>query len=41
MTSLKDYQHDYWGDNLERLVHVKNKYDPDNLFKFPMSVPME
>jgi FAD/FMN-containing dehydrogenase len=39
MTSLVDYPRAYWGHNLERLVQIKNKYDPDNLFDYPMSVP--
>jgi FAD/FMN-containing dehydrogenase len=30
----------YWGGNLERLVAVKQKYDPDNLFHHVMSVPL-
>jgi FAD/FMN-containing dehydrogenase len=36
-----DYARVYWGDNLERLVHVKKQYDPDNLFTFPLAVPVE
>lgn len=33
------YAHVYWGDNLPRLVRIKQRYDPDNIFRFPMSVP--
>ena len=35
------YARAFWGDNLPRLVGVKQRYDPDNVFNFPMSVPME
>jgi hypothetical protein len=37
----QDYAHAHWGDNLPRLVDIKNKVDPDNVFEFPMSVPIE
>jgi len=31
----------YWGwDNLQRLVSVKNKYDPTNFFNNPQSIPL-
>lgn len=35
-----DYPTAFWGNNLSRLRQVKQKYDPDNVFSFPMSVPL-
>ncbi|HYA05710.1 MAG TPA: FAD-binding oxidoreductase [Xanthobacteraceae bacterium] len=29
----------YYGKNLRRLGRIKQKYDPDNRFKFPQSIP--
>lgn len=29
----------YYGDGLSRLRRIKSRYDPDNLFSFPQSVP--
>jgi len=37
---LPDYATAYWGDNLGRLVAVKQQYDPDNLFHHAQSVPV-
>lgn len=37
---LADYPTAYWGDNLARLVAVKQQYDPDNLFHHAQSVPL-
>jgi FAD/FMN-containing dehydrogenase len=37
---LADYAAAYWGDNLARLIEVKQRYDPDNLFHHAQSVPV-
>jgi FAD/FMN-containing dehydrogenase len=37
---LPDYANAYWGDNLPRLMAVKQQYDPENLFHHAQSVPL-
>jgi FAD/FMN-containing dehydrogenase len=34
----RNYQRMYWGENLERLQRIKEKYDPENLFCYGQSV---
>ena len=36
---LPDWQHAYYGANLDRLKRIKAAYDPNNLFRFPQSIP--
>ena len=36
---LDDYLVKYYSTNLPRLVSIKNKYDPTNVFNYPQSIP--
>jgi FAD/FMN-containing dehydrogenase len=37
---IKNFGPLYWGANFERLREVKTKYDPENVFCFPQSIPL-
>ncbi|KAG7373333.1 FAD binding protein [Nitzschia inconspicua] len=36
----ENYAHAHWGNNLPRLVDIKRRVDLQNVFEFPMSVPL-
>jgi FAD binding domain/Berberine and berberine like len=36
---IKDWLEQCYFENLPRLIKVKTKYDPENLFNFPLSIP--
>ncbi|MFS8067448.1 MAG: FAD-binding oxidoreductase [Byssovorax sp.] len=37
--AVVDWPHAYFGSNLARLVAVKTRFDPDNVFHHPQSIP--
>lgn len=37
--AIADWPRAYYGANFARLTQIKAKYDPDNFFRFPQSIP--
>ena len=37
--TLKGWEQAYYGSNLDRLIRVKQTYDPDDAFTFAQSIP--
>lgn len=37
--TMTDYLQRYYGENLEKLIKIKTKYDPDNVFSHQQSIP--
>lgn len=37
--SIKNWHEAYYGSNFKQLTEVKAKYDPENIFCFPQSIP--
>jgi len=37
--SIEDWSNAYYATHFKRLTQIKAKYDPENIFKFPQSIP--
>lgn len=37
--NIKNYLKEYYGENVEKLMDVKRKYDPENIFQYEQSIP--
>lgn len=38
---LQDWARAYYAENLPRLITLKRRYDPNNIFRYPQSLPMQ
>lgn len=38
---LTDYLTSYYGTNQDKLIQIKNKYDPENIFNWKQSIPIK
>jgi hypothetical protein len=38
---LSDYMNSYYGKNRTKLIDIKTKYDPNNIFKWYQSIPLK
>lgn len=38
---LSDYLTSYYGTNQDKLIQIKNKYDPENIFNWKQSIPVK
>ena len=36
---IKDWKRQYYAENLDKLIKVKTRYDPGNLFNNAQSIP--
>ncbi len=37
--NIENFGKAYYGSNFARLQRIKAKYDPENVFRFPQSIP--
>lgn len=40
LKELENYEEEYYGKNIDRLRKIKEKYDPNNIFKHPQSIQL-
>jgi FAD/FMN-containing dehydrogenase len=38
--NIDDYMNAYYGSNQYKLIEIKKKYDPYNVFNFTQSIPV-